>query len=567
MLPPGGFVVFDETQFNTGAQHFTLSSLGEEVYVFSGDPVTENLTGYYHGFDFGPAESGRSFGRYVNSTGDDQFPPQLTTTLGASNAGPLVGPIVISEIHYRPWDIIMNGFTNDNSLDEYIELHNITSTNVPLYDPNHPANTWGLDNGVQYTFPLGVVLPPNGYLLVVNFDPADATQAAVFRAHNYVPANLPLYGPYGGKLDNGGEAVELRRPGNPEPAGPPNFGLVPSLLVERIHYSDSPPWPTNADGLGATLQRLVDSAYGNDPTNWAAAGGTPGGPFIGGPPPQITVQPVNISVYVSYDGDFAVQASGANLRYQWLFKGHPIQDATNSTFHLSYVELPAGGEYSVVVLGGGGRTASSNAVLTVLTNAAVIVVQPQSVVVPLTNAATISATISTAGPVSYQWFFNGVAIPGANATNYTIASVGLTNAGTYWLRISDATASIFTRPATLTVTVPPLFVVLPQSQYVPTNGSATVSVVVTNNATLPITYRWRRIGGGGQTNIDIYATTDFFTVTNVTSSNRYDVIVFNVARPNGIQMTPPIFIAPLPDTDHDGFDAHQLPLPGRLAVC
>jgi hypothetical protein len=76
-------------------------------------------------------------------------------------------------------------------------------------------------------------------------------------------------------------------------------------------------------------------------------------------------------------------------------------------------------------------------------------------------------------------------------------------------------------------------------------------VQVTNNATLPITYRWRRIGGGGQTNENVFSTSDFFTVSNVTTSNRYDVIAFNAARPGGNQ-SPAFFVAPLPDADHDG---------------
>jgi hypothetical protein len=120
------------------------------------------------------------------------------------------------------------------------------------------------------------------------------------------------------------------------------------------------------------------------------------------------------------------------------------------------------------------------------------------------------------------------------------------------LRITDSIASIWTRPVRLTVTVIPFFITRPESVFVPFGSSATVSAEVTNTATLPITYRWRRIGGGGQTNVDVFSITDFFTVNNVTTSNRYDVIVFNAARPQGLQSTPPFFIAPIPDADSDG---------------
>jgi CotH protein/lamin tail-like protein/Fn3 domain-containing protein len=550
VLEPGGLIVFDETQFNDGLRPFSLSSLGDQVFLFSGDPVTENLTGYFHGFDFGPAENGRSFGRYITSIGGDQYPPQVSRTLGQPNAGPLVGPVVISEIQYRPFDIYLGDFVQDNSAEEYIELHNISSTNVPLYDLSHPFNTWHLRDAVEYDFPPGVVLPPDGHLLVANIDPSDPAAVETFRARNYVPANVPVYGPYQGKLDNSGEALELRRPDRPEPAGPPSFGLVPSLLVERIRYSDTPPWPTNADGQGLTLQRVADNAFGNDPSNWVAAAGTAGGVYVAGPAPEITQPPANTSVFFSYDATFSVQATGVNLRYQWLFKGRPLRDATNSTLSLSYVQLSDAGVYNVLVLGAGGRLVSSNAVLTVQTNSATIVAQPQDMFGILGTTTNLIAGVTAAGPVNYQWFFNGVAIPGATTPTNAIP-VTLESDGFYHLRITDGTASIYTRVARFTVIVQPLFLYQPMSVYVPTNGTATVSVTVTNNATLPITYRWRRIGGGGVTNVDVFSRVNFFTVTNVTVSNRYDVIVFNQAQPAGRQ-SGIFFIAPFPDADRDG---------------
>ena len=55
---------------------FSLNSAGDSIYLISGDAKT-NLTGYSHGFSFGAAANGVSFGRYVNSTGEEQFPAQL----------------------------------------------------------------------------------------------------------------------------------------------------------------------------------------------------------------------------------------------------------------------------------------------------------------------------------------------------------------------------------------------------------------------------------------------------------------------------------------------------------
>src|SRR5262249_13299001 len=68
-IPAHGYLTFSEADFNPGGNGFALSSQGGNIYLFSGDSV--NLTGYAHGFDFGAAALGMSFGRYVISTGED----------------------------------------------------------------------------------------------------------------------------------------------------------------------------------------------------------------------------------------------------------------------------------------------------------------------------------------------------------------------------------------------------------------------------------------------------------------------------------------------------------------
>ena len=43
-----------------------------------------------------------------------------------------------------------------------------------------------------------------------------------------------------------------------------------------MKFRDSAPWPPQADGRGATLQRKTSTAFGNDPVNWKADAPTPG---------------------------------------------------------------------------------------------------------------------------------------------------------------------------------------------------------------------------------------------------------------------------------------------------
>jgi hypothetical protein len=79
-----------------------------------------------------------------------------------------------------------------------------------------------------------------------------------------------------GKLDNGGEKIQLSKPGD-EVDGTRYY-----IRVDRVNYSDGShpvgedPWPTEADGAGSSLSRKILSDYGNDVTNWKAASPSPG---------------------------------------------------------------------------------------------------------------------------------------------------------------------------------------------------------------------------------------------------------------------------------------------------
>jgi hypothetical protein len=284
-LSPGGFLVITDDEFATGPDGFRLSEYGEQVHLFSAD-AARHLTGYTDGFDFAASPNDVSFGRYTTSQGEEHYVLQSAKTLGTNNVVPRVGPVVISEIMFRPPDLT-NG--TDNDLDEFIELQNITQTLVPLYctftnEPGYGVaaltNTWRLSEAVDYGFPTNTTIGANSRLLVVGFNPTNVTQLASFRSRYSVPTNLPIFGPWNGKLDNSEETIELTSPDKPDVTTSSVF--VPYILMDKVRYQDSAPWPTNADGNGNSLQRLALGAYGNDPTNWFAALPTAG---------QVVVEP------------------------------------------------------------------------------------------------------------------------------------------------------------------------------------------------------------------------------------------------------------------------------------
>jgi hypothetical protein len=286
LLPAHGFLVFYQYQLdstNGSSTPFTFDAAhGDNVYLSQADG-SGNLTGYRVGASFGASAENVSFGNYVNSIGESDLVAMSRPTFGAdnpatvsqfragqgaTNAYPLVGPVVFSEIMFQPPS--PDGI-EDNIQDEFLELENLTDSNVSLFDANAPTNTWEISSGVNFVFPQNVTLPAGGHLLVVSFDPQlDSAALTEFRSRYHVSNSVSIFGPYSGHLSNNGESLSLYKPDSPA------AGFVPHVLVEKIKYLTAAPWPAGAGGTGASLQRLEPGGYGNDPGNWFIAMPTAG---------------------------------------------------------------------------------------------------------------------------------------------------------------------------------------------------------------------------------------------------------------------------------------------------
>ncbi|HEU0009644.1 MAG TPA: lamin tail domain-containing protein [Verrucomicrobiae bacterium] len=520
------YLVLTEAQFHPTNPptpwSFSFSSRGDEVYLFSGDGAG-NLSGYVQGWTFAAGEAGVSFGHYISSDLREHFVAQNATSFGMDNTGPKVGPVVISEIHYHPPDLAGG---EDNAGDEFVEIQNITGTEVPLFHAAFPLNTWRLRGGIGFDFPAGRTLGAGATLVVANFDPADTVRLASFRSRLGLDAGVTVLGPFSGKLDNSGDTVKLSKPDVPV------AGEVPYILVDQVDYKDDGLWPTGADGTGASLQRRFLSQFGNDPANWFAAA-----PFAAsgvGDAPVITTQPASSSVAASSQHTLSVAANGAPpLHYQWRYNGSGIAGATNFTLTLANLQLSQAGDYSVVVYNHAGVIESSNATLTVVLGA-YFLQHPRSTNTTRGSPVTFSALAVSSSPITYQWRFNGTNLTGATSPTLTLPSAQLDQAGVYQVVATDAIGPVPSAPATLLLFVEPFIVVHPVSQTVLPGDNVTLSVTVSNTASLPLGFRWRRGGTSpfGWQVLNSY--TSFFTVTNAQPpATNFNVVVTNFARLQG----------------------------------
>lgn len=149
--------------------------------------------------------------------------------------------IVITEIMYNPPE----GGTD--SL-EYLEFYNNSAAPVNL-------EGWRI-LGVNFTFP-AITLDPEGYVVT-------AVNAAAIL--NQFGVNALQWGP-SSALSNGGETISLLNPAND--------------TIDKVTYGNMLPWPTEANGNGASLVLCNPNADNSLPASWQAAT-TPTGVTING---------------------------------------------------------------------------------------------------------------------------------------------------------------------------------------------------------------------------------------------------------------------------------------------
>jgi len=258
---------------------FALSENGETLYLSSGIYGELTLTGFREERSFRASDPDVTFGIYTKSSlsaaaGDPtDFVAMSLSTPGTANSYPVVGPIVITEIMYKPAD-------DDPEL-EYIKLENISGSPVTLqryYDDEEIYVQWKFTDGIEYTFPPDTTIEPDDYIYVV-YDKDDFSSA--------YPgvASSRIFGPFEDddgertKLSNSGEDLELSKPGDKDE----QTGERYYILIDRVVYSDGghpepgfiDPWPTEADGGGMSLHRITPSEFGNDVINWYAGAPSP----------------------------------------------------------------------------------------------------------------------------------------------------------------------------------------------------------------------------------------------------------------------------------------------------
>lgn len=321
----------------------------------------------------------------INST--DNITAYFNTTTN-------IPKLTITELNYHS-DTVSGGADDAG---DWIELYNAGNATLDL-------SGWALKDDKpfhRFTIPNGTTLAPGQYLVLVS----DVTK---FQAVH--PTVTNFIGPVVFDFSNGGETLDIVDPGN-----------TPRV---SITYDDVSPWPTLADGLGTTMERVMTATNLNDPATWfdGCRLGSPGRAYT--PCPCLDVELGPTAILCTSGGSktltTGLSAPHTNRKFYWYKDGVAL--ATPLT--QSTLTVASAGVYKVLVDSMGCyKTDIVNVVadLTFDLGPAVSLCSPVTV--------TLDSRLPATG-VTYVWTRNSVTISGA-----TGPSLLVTSAGTYVLTAS-----------------------------------------------------------------------------------------------------------------------------------
>ena len=161
-------------------------------------------------------------------------------------------------------------------------------------------------------------------------------------------------------------------------------------------------------------------------------------------PPSVAVPPSSQSLALRGATTLSVTAAGTPpFSYQWTLAGTNLPAATNSALVISNFSLGQVGSYAVAVSSPYGSVTSSSAQVWML----------PSLNAPFMGSVdlwgqpvTLTVGAVGTGDLLYQWYFNGVFLPGATSNSFSLGAIQFTNAGLYSVVVSSALGSVTNMP-------------------------------------------------------------------------------------------------------------------------
>ena len=282
-----------------------------------------------------------------------------------------------------------------------------------------------------------------------------------------------------------------------------------------------------------------------------------------GPRLDITTQPQSQAVATGSLLNLSVGVTGTGpFVYQWARDNVNLSGETGPT-----LTLPAqAGTYTVIVRNTYGTAVSQPALVAVL-DPPFIVQQPRSATLDPGDPVGMLVVAGGSAPFSYQWFRNGVPLPGETNDLYVILAADSSSQGLYHAVVSNPVGSQTSQPAQILVALPVTILQPPPSAPTVVNEGGNFSLAVTNLGGLPpFFFQWFKDGQA----ITAVSTNAALNVTNTTladAGNYYVVITNSLGSVTSSVMT--VTLLPKPQITQQPVDAttyDQVPTPVMFQV-
>ncbi|MBN1981611.1 MAG: hypothetical protein JW795_08775 [Chitinivibrionales bacterium] len=267
------------------------------------------------------------------------------------------------------------------------------------------------------------------------------------------------------------------------------YGWYANDVAIQGANTDSYTFTAQTTDNGKQFHCVVTNALGTKTTRKALL-------TVGMKPPKILVQPLDQTISVGGVAEFALQAEGTLISYQWYKNGEKINmtEATEPLYRTPAATLADDQtRYFCVVTNTAGSDTSRVAVLTVADEKPEITTHPQNSSVAEGDSAIF--TVNAKGSnLHYQWSRGAAEIAGATSPVYVLRSVSYTadNNAEFSCRVWNTKDAVISGKALLTVRMgAPIITAHPQDITIEERKTALFFIAAQG---LGITYRWFKDG-------------------------------------------------------------------------
>ncbi len=243
--------------------------------------------------------------------------------------------------------------------------------------------------------------------------------------------------------------------------------------------------------------------------------------------PKLTLEPNNLDICPGTNGALTMTATGTSLTYQWYRNGMPLSGAVSPTLSFTNYDKSNDGQYYCIATSGAPNPANCQVTTQTRTvrvtgfTGPSVTASPDSVMDACVGTNMTLVSEFSGNGLTFQWFKNGVAIPGAASNSLTIQNLKTSDAGVYFCRATGTCNLTATTTASrVSVISKPVLTTQPQARVLTVGDKLTLSVDATDWRTIQWTKNSQPING---------ATSPTFEIAQVSKADAgyYNAIVRN----------------------------------------